>query len=151
MPKKTATALALALALGVPFAAGAAPPKKPPIIPPKSGSTFEGGTAQHRKLSLRIAGKSIQIVAFKFNCGPGLTGNTSLSDIKLAKGKYGYKFAISSFGIVTYSDEQQDENTQVFKISGKFNRVGKRVTGSLRVKTKRCGDTGSRKWYANRK
>jgi hypothetical protein len=150
MPKKTATALALAVALGVPFAAGAAPPKKPPMIPPKSGSTFEGATAQHRKLSLRIAGKSIQIVAFKFNCGK-VTGNTSLTDLKLAKGKFGYKFATKlQFGHVTYSDEVDDEDARI-NISGKFNRVGKRVTGALGLKTKRCGETTSRKWYANRK
>jgi hypothetical protein len=148
MLKKTAAALALGMALAVPFAADAAKPKPRPIIPPKSGSTFKGGTAQHRKLTLMISGKSIQIVAFKFNCG-ALTGNTSLQDIKLTKGKAGYKFAISSFGIVGYSDQQADENGSI-KISGRFNRVGKWVEGALRVKTSRCGDTGSRKWYAKR-
>jgi hypothetical protein len=150
MLKKTAMALALALALAVPFGAGAAPPKRPPIIPPKSGSKFEGGTAQHRKLMLMISGKTVQIVAFKFNCGPGLTGNTSLQSIQLTKGKYGYKFDSKlQFGHVTYSDEVDDEDARV-NISGKFNRVGKRVTGALRVRTTRCGDTTSRRWYANR-
>lgn len=143
---KTVAMLALASVFAIPLAADAAKPKPKPIKPPKSGSTFDGGTAQHRKLTLGISGKSIQIVAFKFNCG-AVTGNTSLSDIKLTKGRTGYKFAINSFGIVTYSDEQGDENLSI-KISGKFNRTGKWVTGSLRVKTSRCGDSGSRKWYA---
>jgi hypothetical protein len=145
MVMRIAAALAAALALTVPFAADAAKPK--PVKAPKSGATFNGGTAQHRKLFLKISGKSVQIVAFKFNCRAALTGNTSLTDIPLTKGKTGYKFAISAHSSATYSDDF-NQNVSI-DISGKFNRTAKRVSGALRVKGPHCGDTGSRKWYAS--
>jgi hypothetical protein len=50
---------------------------------------------------------------------------------------------------VTYSDEQGDENAKVH-VSGRFALNAKTVRGHVRVRSKRCGDTGHLKWRATK-
>ena len=54
----------------------------------------------------------------------GLPGRTSLNSIKLKKTPKGYAFAIKAHGIVSYSDNQDDENGAI-DISGRFSRTGR--------------------------
>jgi hypothetical protein len=115
------------------------------VTAPKSGSMYHGRPG---KLQIYISGKTIQIVAFQFQCKK-TTGATSLSDIKLTKSRRGYRFGIKAHGIVTYRDDHADENGTI-SISGRFSRTAKSAGGSLRVRTPRCGDTGTIEWRAKR-
>jgi hypothetical protein len=114
---------------------------------PKSGA-YPGRTAQRRPLTLYISGKSVEQIAFQFSCGK-TAGNTVLNDIKLTKSKKGYKFSITAFGSITYSDEKDPENAKI-DVSGRFSRTGRRAVGQFRVKSSRCGGTGHVKWSAKR-
>jgi hypothetical protein len=118
------------------------------VVPPKDGARYDGATAQHGPLFFIVSGRSVQILGFRFSCGHA-TANTSLQDIKLKKGKSVYSFSIRSFGNASYSDDHTDENASI-NIAGTFNRTARRVTGTLRVKTPRCHDSGSVKWHAKR-
>jgi hypothetical protein len=133
--------LALVLVIAVPATAMAATAPKAP----KSGSTYEGPAPYD--VVLRVSGRSVEIVAFTFPC-KGVTGRTSLNDFRLKRTAKGYRFNADASGIVTYSDEQQDENAKSH-ISGRFAMNAKTVRGHLRVKSKRCGDTGDLKWRAS--
>lgn len=129
-------------------ATAAARPKK--VKAPKSGK-YTGTTGASRTLTLYVSGKSVSIVAFQFACGQA-KGNASISDIALKKTKKGYRFSVSTHGIVTYSDSDShpDENGTI-AIKGRFDRkTAKKVAGTVRVKTPRCGDTGSVYWTASR-
>ena len=110
---------------------------KKPVKAPADGAHYTG----NHRLNLYISGKSIQIVAFRFPCKQ-VKGDTSLQDIKLKKTDKGYKFAIESNGIVTYtdSDTHPDQNGLI-SISGQFGRRAKTVAGHFHVKTPRC-DSG---------
>jgi hypothetical protein len=138
----TAAALALSAAL-VPLAADAA---KSSIHAPKSG-TYDGGTQQHKPITLYISGKSIDLAAFSFKC-TGTEGRTSLNAIKLVKGKNGWKFSLKAHGNISFKDEQPDENGKV-DIAGRFTRSGKKATGTLRVRSSRC-HTGTLDWVVRR-
>jgi len=147
-----AATLALAPVAAFPAAAGAAKHKKH-YTAPKAGAKYKGKTSDGGPLTLNVASsKSIQIVAFRFNCKkvPGATGNTSLQSIKIKKTSKGYKFGITAFGIVGYSDNDTLNENGKITISGKFSTSAKRVSGHLRVKTPRCGDTGSLGWSAKK-
>jgi hypothetical protein len=133
--------LALALVLAIPATAGAATVKAP-----KSGSQYTGPAPYD--VVLRIQGRSVQIVAFSFPCGE-VSGRTSLNDFRIKRTDKGYRFNADANALVTYSDEQGDENAKVH-ISGRFALNAKSVRGHLRVKSKRCGDTGNLKWRASR-
>jgi hypothetical protein len=136
------TALALAAALAVPVAAGGATTVKAP----KSGSTYASKAPYN--LTLQVRGRSVEIVSFSFPCGD-VTGRTSLNDFRLKRTPKGYRFNADAHGLVTYSDEQGDENATTH-ISGRFDLDAKKVRGHLRVKSKRCGDTGNLGWVATR-
>jgi hypothetical protein len=112
------------------------PPSKPVKRPP-DGAHYTG----NHRLNISISNKSIQIVAFRFPCKQA-KGDTSLQSIPLKKTDKGYKFAIESNGIVTYTDSEThpDQNGQI-SISGRFGRLAKTVAGHFRVKTPRC-DSG---------
>jgi hypothetical protein len=116
---------------------------------PRSGAY--NGTARGKPITIYTSGKSIQIVAFDFACHnvSGVKGRTSLNAIKLTKTSKGYKFGIRAYASITYSDDHPDENGKV-AISGRFSRTGKSAKGVLRVKSSRCGDTGSVKWSVSR-
>jgi hypothetical protein len=113
---------------------------------PKDGSTYEGKAP--RDVVLRVAGRSVEIVAFSFPCGD-VSGRTSLNDFPLKRTPKGYRFNADATGIVTYSDDQGDENAKAH-ISGRFALDAKKVRGHLRVRSKRCGDTGDLRWRAAR-
>jgi hypothetical protein len=139
-------ALALAPFAALPAAAGAAKHRKAP----KAGAHYAGHTGDGGEFTLDVADKkTVKIVAFQFDCG-NVTGRTSLQDIPIKKTKKGYKFRIEAYGIVTYSDEKQDENGKI-DVSGKFSKGAKQVTGQLRVRPPRCHDTGKIHWTAHRK
>jgi hypothetical protein len=112
---------------------------------PKSGSEFTGARGT---LSLFIAGRSIELAAFDFECGAA-TGRVSLNDIALERTRRGYSFDTKAHGNVTYSDDQPDENASV-AFRGRFTRGAKRVRGVYRVKSPRCGSTGAVEWRARR-
>jgi hypothetical protein len=139
--RRTATFLVLALALWLAALAGAATT----VTAPKSGSSYEGG-APHDVL-LRVQGRSVEIVAFSFPCTSEVTGRTALNDFRLKRTSKGYRFNADGHGIVTHSDEAGDENAETH-ISGRFALNAKSVRGHLRVRSKRCGNTGDLKWRA---
>jgi hypothetical protein len=137
-----AVMVAMAFAL-VPLAADAATSG---VKAPKGG-TYDGGTEQHKPITLYISGKSIDLAAFSFKC-TGTGGRTSLNGIKLIKAKNGYKFSLKANGSISFADEQPDENGKV-DIAGRFTKSGKRATGTLRVRSSRC-HTGTLDWRAKR-
>ncbi len=139
---------ALAIALVPVAAARAAGLEAATVRAPKSGK-YAGVTGQDQKLTLYVSGKSVQIVAFKFACGRKAIGSTSVQAIPLKRTDEGYRFKTSANSIVSYSDEQPDENGPVY-LRGRFSRSGKSVVGLLRVQTKRCHDTGYVDWHAKR-
>src|SRR4051794_27222024 len=116
----------------------------PKVQPPRSGRVYRGRPG---KLQLYISGKAIQLAAFEFPC-KDTRGATSLNDIKLRKTPRGYRFGIKAHGIVTYRDDETDENGAI-ALSGRFSRTGKSAGGTLRVKTPRCGDSGAIEWRAH--
>lgn len=133
----------LALVLAVPATALAATTVKAP----KSGSQYAGPAPYD--VVIQISGRSVQIAAFNFPCGE-VSGRSSINDFRLKRTDKGYRFHADVKAITTYSDEQGDENVSV-KFSGRFSTDAKTVRGHLRVKSKRCGDTGDLKWRAKRR
>jgi hypothetical protein len=143
---RTTALVALAAVSVMAPIAGAA--KKHTVKAPKSGK-YVGKTHQQRDLTLYISGKEITIAAIQFNCRPDVTGNTSLNSIKLKKGTYRYKFSIKAHGSVGFSDGSPDENAAV-NIAGGFSRSARSASGTLRVKSPSCTDTGNVKWSVKR-
>ena len=141
---RTASLAGAAMLALVPIADAAK--KKPPVKVPKSGQY--SGKPRGRDLTLYVSGKSIELAAFSFKCA-NTGGRTSLDDIRLKKTSKGYKFAISAHGNISFKDEQPDQNGAVW-LAGRFTRDGKRVKGTYRVKSSRCGNTGRVEWRAKR-
>ena len=119
------------------------------VTAPKSGAKYSGRTDQDRRLDLVISGKSVQIVAFDFACGRKAIARTGLQEIQLKHSAKGYRFGIVANGIVSYSDDEPDENAEI-AIRGRFSRTAKTVVGVLRVETPRCHHTGPIEWRAKR-
>jgi hypothetical protein len=140
----TRVAVAVAL-LGLALAAGANAAGEPAVRAPRSGSQYHG-VAHH--VTLRIAGRSIEIIAFSFPCR-ATSGRISLNDIRLRRSSRGYRFYTITHGLVTYSDGKPDENAEVH-IRGLFTRDARLVRGRFRVTSPRCGDTGRLRWRATR-
>lgn len=138
MPRRH-TVIALALALALPAVAGAAT-----VRAPKSGSEYRGSPPAN--VVLNVSGRSVEIVAFSFPCGE-VSGRTSLNDFRLKRTDRGYRFNADANALVTYSDEQLDENARVH-ISGRFTLKAHKVRGHIRVRSKRCGNTGNLDWRA---
>jgi hypothetical protein len=136
-----ATAIAALVVLGAAAAVHA------DATPSKPGAKYTGKTAQGTKLTLMVSGKKVDIVAFEFNCGRKTVGATSLQDLPLKRTDAGYTFNVSANGIVSYRDEQPDENAEV-AIRGRFSRSAKTVAGVLRVASPRCHHTGPVDWRA---
>ncbi len=107
---------------------------------------FKGSAGRGHKLTLSVSGRSILLAGFEFGCR-GTEGATSLNDIPIKKTKKGFSFGIKAHGSITYADDSASENGAV-SISGRFSKTGKSARGVLRVKSKRCHDTGSVKWSA---
>jgi hypothetical protein len=139
----TAATLALALQAGLPGTVDGAPT----VNQPRSGK-YTGFARAHRKITLLISGRSIQIVAFQFKCGT-VIGTTSLDDIRTRKTSTGYRFGIRAHGSITFSDNQTDENGAV-DVAGRFSFNAQAVRGTLRVRSPRCHDTGTVHWSARR-
>lgn len=141
---------ATALAAAVPVGAGAASIEKASPAPPKSGAQYSGVTEDDQPVTLVISGRSIQIAAFRFRCGNKAIASTSVQSIRLRYSDEGYRFKLATYGIVSYSDEQPDENGSI-GFRGQFSRSAKTVSGRLRVKTPRCRDSGTVEWRAKRR
>jgi hypothetical protein len=138
---RIALLICAALLVALPAAAPAATVKAP-----KSG-TYEGPPPVDAVL--QVAGKSIQIAAFSFECKKSsMFGRTSINDFPLKRTSRGYRFDAKAKSIASYTDET-DENVSVHA-TGRFAKDGKSVRGHVRVKSKRCGDTGVVKWRASR-
>jgi hypothetical protein len=121
--------------------------KRPQL--PRSGE-YSGHTDEGRDLTIQIVGKSVELVAFQFECDQ-VAGNTSLQDVHLERTDRGWRFGIDAHAAVTYSDYiyYPDENAAV-SVFGKFTRSGKRVRGRLHVEAPRCR-TGRVEWRAHRR
>jgi hypothetical protein len=142
--------IGVALAVAAPAGAAAAGIHKASPTAPKSRSTYSGTTEERERITLRISGRSIAIAAWRFRCRDEVLGITSLQSIRLRHSEDGYRFKLTTFGIVSYSDGAADENGRI-AFRGQFSRSAKRVTGLFRVKTKRCGDSGYVEWRAKRR
>jgi hypothetical protein len=142
------TALLAAAAVAAALPAGADAVASPTL--PKPGSTYSGVTEDDERITLRMSRKSIEIVGWRFRCGDDVSGITSLQSIPLRHSEDGYRFKLTTFGIVSYSDEQPDENARI-AFRGRFSRSAKTVAGLFRAKTPRCGDTGYVEWRAKRR
>jgi hypothetical protein len=99
-------------------------------------------------MELRVAGGSIQIVAFSFRCGD-VTGRTALNDVPITRRRGRYRFSIIAHGGITYSDEESPDNGAI-RFSGRFTPTARRALGIFRVRTPRCGGTGTVEWSARR-
>ena len=137
---RIALLICAALLVALPAAAPAATVKAP-----KSG-TYEGPPPVDA--ILQVAGKSVEIAAFSFECTDSVFGRTSINDFRLKRTSRGYRFHADVKAIASYTDDT-NENVSV-RVSGRFAKNGKSVRGHLRVKSKRCGDTGTVKWRASR-
>jgi hypothetical protein len=113
---------------------------------PKSGEYR--GMPRGKDLTAVVSGKEIQIIAFSFKCADTV-GRTSLNSIKLKKTRKGYKFALDAHGNISFKDEKPDENGRI-NVAGRFAADGKSARGTYRVRSRRCGDTGTIKWRATR-
>jgi hypothetical protein len=148
LPAAAATVAMLALAL-LATPAGPAEARQAEYTPPRSGSEFAGTTAQRQPLTLAIGRRRVQIAGFSFDCGSAV-GSTSVQDVRIRRTSRGrYVFSVTAYGIVSFSDEQPDENARV-TIRGQFSRSARSVSGRLRVDAPRC-DTRSVAWSARRR
>lgn len=139
--RRAATALALVLVLALAAVAVAAT-----VNAPKSGRTYEGGPPSD--VVLQVEGRSVEIVAFSFPCTRTVTGRTSLNALRLKRTSRGYRFNGDAHGLITHSDEAGDENGETH-ISGRFTLDARSVRGHLRVRSRRCGDSGVLSWRAD--
>ncbi len=146
--RRTAVIATAVLAAALPLGAEAVTIEKASPKLPKS--TYSGTTEEDQRITLRISGKSIEIAAWRFRCGDRVIGITSLQSIPLRHSDDGYRFKLTTYGIVSYSDEAPDENARI-AFRGQFSRTAKRVTGLFRLKSPRCGDTGYVEWRAKRR
>jgi hypothetical protein len=140
--RRITTRIALVLVLALPAIAGAATT----LRAPKSGSEYRSGAPSD--VFMRISGRSVEVLGISFPCGE-VTGRTSLNDFRLKRTTKGYRFNADAHGLVGYSDDASDQNASVH-VSGRFALDAKTVRGHVRVKSKRCGDTGDLKWRATR-
>jgi hypothetical protein len=142
MTRTLAAAIAVTALALVPAADAA----KSHVKLPKAGQY--NGHPRGKDLTLYVSGKTIQLAAFSFKCAD-TGGRMSLDDIRLKKTSKGYKFSFKGRGSITFADGQPDENGDV-SFGGRFTVSGKKATGSFRVKSTRCGDTGRIDWSARR-
>ena len=116
---------------------------------PRSGAEYSGETRQELPITLFISGRSVEYVSFRFDCGPGATGGIGLQGIKLRKTRRGYRFASKAFGAMSVSDDDSYGENARLSVSGRFSRTARSVKGSFRVRSERCGDTGTIRWRAS--
>jgi hypothetical protein len=140
------TKLAAAAAAATPALVPIADAAKVKVRAPKSGQYK--GYPRGKDLTLYVSGKSIDLAAFSFKCAD-TSGRTSLNGITLKKTSKGYKFGLNAHGSITFADDTPDQNGKV-SISGRFTASGKKATGTFRVQSSRCHDTGNVKWSARR-
>ncbi len=109
----------------------------------KPAGTYVGGRVQ-----LSVAPGSIQVAALSFRCGT-VTGRTALNDVPITRRRGRYRFSISAHGGVTYSDDESADNAAI-RFSGRFTPTARRALGTFRIRTPRCGRTGTVEWSARR-
>ena len=86
---------------------------------PASG-TYTGHAGRGRKLTLMVAGRSLQLVSFQFIGCRKAIATTNLDDFPLHKAKTGYAFAINAYGGVSYANVRLDDNAMI-SIKGHFD------------------------------
>jgi hypothetical protein len=133
------TAVAAALAGLLAPAAGGAEPRRPSGV----------YSAPADRWLLSVAGRSIQVAAFDFNCRE-TKARVSVSDIRIRKARGRWRFSARLHGIVTYANERPDENGRL-RVTGRFSRNARLATGTLRVTTPTCGTTREQQWRATRR
>jgi hypothetical protein len=146
MPKQRTRAAALAVALALTVAAVAGSAQGATVTAPKSGSQYRSGSPAD--VFMRISGRSVEIVAISFRCADTI-GRSSLNDFKIKRTSKGYRFNADATGSISFADEGPDQNGKVH-ISGRFALNAKSVRGHIRVRSKRCGDTGDVDWRAKK-
>jgi hypothetical protein len=91
----------------------------------------------------------VKLVFFQVACDDQADGATGLQNLKLKKTKKGYTFGDVSTSAVAYTDDTSEDGK--VGVAGRFNKNAKAVSGALRVKTDRCGDSGTVKFLATKK
>ena len=137
--------LLLALVVAALLAPAAVPAATAPKAP-KSGSVYRSGAPS--SVFLRVAGRSVEIVAISVPCD-GTLARGSLNGFRLKRTPKGYRFNADAHGLIGFADEAPDENGALH-VSGRFTRDAKRVRGHIRVRSPRCGDTGDVDWRAKK-
>lgn len=145
MPTRILLPAAIVLAMAIVGATAAA--QTTTVKAPRSGSVYVSG--EPSGVFMRIAGRRVEIVSVSFPCKDDVFGRASLNDFRLKRTDKGYRFNADANGLVGYSDEGPDENGRLH-ISGRFAVDAKQVRGHIRVRTKRCGDTGHLRWRAKK-
>jgi hypothetical protein len=141
------TAAAMAITpLAAPAVSGAAKSK---VVAPKG--KYKGATEQEGTIILNISKdrKYVKLVFFQLACDDQANGATGLQNLKLKKTKKGYTFGGSATSTVVYTDDTDADGTVA--VVGRFSKNAKAVSGALRVKTDRCGDSGPVKFLATKK
>jgi len=135
-------AAALVVVVGPGAALAATSVKAPP-----SGAKYSGTTEQEKRVTLQMSEKAVELLAFQFNCGRKAVGSTSVQSIPLTRSDRGYRLKVSTNGIVSYSDEQPDENAKI-TIRARFSRTAKTIAGWFQLQTPRCHSSGTVEWRA---
>ncbi len=118
-------------------------------VRPPASRRYTGHAGQGHKLLLVVAGNSVQLLSFQFvGCSRQL-GTTTLDDIPLTWTNSGYRFAITAYGGVSYTDSRLDDNARI-TLAGQFDPAGRSARGSVRVESPGCGHTGLVHWSAGR-
>jgi hypothetical protein len=131
----------LAASLLVVSTAGAARVKAP------KGGQYVGQTHQKRELALYVAHRRLTRVTFEFDC-TYMSGRATVRHLKLRHTKHGYRFAFHGRRAVTYASGQSEKAT--IALAGRFARSGRKARGTVRVKSHRCGGSGTVAWTAKR-
>jgi hypothetical protein len=127
-------------------ASAAAAARAVKVKAPKSGQY--NGNPRGKPMTLFVSGKQIEVAAFSFKCA-NTAGRTSIDAIPLKKTSKGYKFGLTVAASITFADGGPDENGKA-TLAGRFATDGKSAKGTFRVRSHRCGDTGSIKWRVRR-
>jgi hypothetical protein len=141
------TAALMAVApMALPATAGA---KTAKVRLPAKNAKYTGATAQQGRVVVQVSKdrKHVKLMVFEVACGDTV-GTTGVQKLKLKKTKKGYTFGVGTPSTVLYDDDTNEDG--IVAVAGRFSKNAKVVSGQLRVKTDRCGDSGAVNWLAAR-
>jgi hypothetical protein len=114
---------------------------------PRSG-IYSGHTEADTDIEISISGKSVEYVAFAFECKK-VIGRASLQDFQLRESRRGYKLSLDAHSGVTYEDDELPPDNAAVSVDGRFTRGAKRASGTLEVAASQC-ETGPIAWHVHR-